>query len=444
MDTYFRSAWPLLALSLLLFGTSCATYRTGPEHHGPPVNAAKMLGIVEIDDQGRYWDKAQEAEVLSNVRRLAQRGGATIVVFIHGWHHNASATDSNLSEFTKALSDLRTELDQHVYKMARKAFFGHEDGDVFGVYIGWRGRSLPSYADYLTFWDRKAAAERIGQGDVVELLSRLDQTCRLANGNGRYTGLVTVAHSFGAQVASTAISSILRQRVATGRDDSATFVEPVAGFGDLVVLVNPAAEAAVLNTLSEATRGAKFASSQAPVMLVVSSENDGATGSWFPFGRRLAVRRQVYRGNEYAQNTRALGWYLPQITHCLALEAGRGCFGSAGRNVSYRGPQFTAAQAKSGMPSEAYAGVWVPRDAVAPEEIQLGGDIGMAGVRMYRVAPDVDVNQPVVFAKATKDVVNGHNGVFDRAFTEFLIRYATGAELKRFLIQARPMMSPAQ
>ena len=337
---------------------ACSWYHTGQARSIDPVDTPYTLRVVQFDDQGKYWDHAQQSEALRVVEAAAQRGGATVVVFIHGWHHDASATDSNVAHFEAALRDLKAEIDQPIYRAARKALFGHEESDVVGIYVGWRGRSLPGFSDYLTFWDRKPAAERIGRGDIVELMSQLDHICRRSTGNRKYTGLVTIAHSFGAQVAATAISSIIRQRFAIGKGTDGTYNQPLSGFGDLVVLVNPAAEASVLEGLSEATRDARFSPAQAPVLLIVSSENDSATGWWFPLGRRLDVSDQVYRGDEYAQNIRALGWYPPQVTHCLALELGRACNGYDVRPVEYRGPEFTAAQAAAGMPSESYRGVW--------------------------------------------------------------------------------------
>ena len=56
--------------------------------------------------------------------------------------------------------------------------------------------------------------------------------------------------------------------------------------------------------------------------------------------------------------------------------------------------------------------------------------MSMAGVRMYRVSDAIDDNQPIVVAKATSEVVNGHNGVFDRPFREISdpVRYRSRTE----------------
>lgn len=422
-------------LAVLTMLTGCVTYRSGRQLRGSAFDKTNNLGVIELDDQGRYWSRPEFEEVIGHVRSQVLEGGATIVVFIHGWHHSARSDDENLEGFRDALHKLRTEMDLPVYRAARRKLFGREDASVIGVYVGWRGRSLPGFFDYLTFWGRKAAAERVGEGDVVEVLSELSKIWSAANDAGKYTGLVTIGHSFGGQVALSAVSSVLRNRITAAHQPGAAEFQPLTGFGDLVVLVNPAAESALFAAISEQTREAQFAPQQSPAMLVVSSENDRATGSWFPFGRRFAVVGQLHRGQEYPLNIRALGWYKPHITHCLCADGGTLCSGIQERPLSYRGPHLTISNTP--RPQEAYAGVWVESDLLHPEDIELAGDIGMVATKFFRVSDNIDPNLPFVVAKATKEIINGHNGMFDWRFTDFLLRYVAGTEIKRFTILAR-------
>jgi hypothetical protein len=445
-----RMGWPI-AITFLILVSACltgcvTTYRTAKQWKSPAIQEGDgyTLGIIELDDQGRFWKPEDVVQVLARVRQAAGKGGAMITVFIHGWHHSARSDDENLAAFRDALRRLRREADSPVYRAARANLFKHEDADIVGVYVAWRGRSLPSFLDYLTFWDRKSAAERIGRGDVVELFSTLNKIWAEANTKGKYTSLVTIGHSFGAQVAFSAVSSILRSRVVEAHSAGVTELQSIAGFGDLLVLVNPAAECAPFAAISEQTRTAKFTKQQTPVMLVVSSETDGATGWWFPFGRRFGVLNEVHRGDEYEQNIRALGWYAPQVTHCLAAEGGRPCTNVADRQVRYRGPHGPFAQAPKSESGEEYAGVWTEADLDRPEEIELAGDLGMTGARLYRVSDHIDPNLPFVVAKATSDMIDGHNDMFNRRFVEFLIRYAAGAELKRFVLLARAQAAAAR
>ena len=426
----------LVMIPIISLLTGCCTFRASRQLQGGPIQGGEVkLGVVELDDQGRFWNKSEVTQVTDLVRKAALSGGATIVVFVHGWHHSARSDDENLTSFRAALQKLKTEMDAPIYRAARARLVNHEDAEVIGVYVAWRGRSLPSFLDYLTFWGRKAAAQRVGQGDVVELLSTLNNIWSEANERGKYPGLVTIGHSFGGQVVLSAVSTILRNRVVAAQPDGSGALQVLAGFGDLVVLVNPAVESASFGAISEQTRGATFARQQTPVLLVISSETDGANGSWFPFGRRIGVLNQIHRDDEYQKNIRALGWYKPQVTHCLAAEGGRQCEGVPERQLHYRGPRLSLS--KTPRSQEQYAGVWTEADLERPEDIELGADIGMVATKFYRVTDGIDPNQPFVLARATSDIIDGHNDMFNPRFIDFLMRYAVGAELKRFSLLAR-------
>jgi hypothetical protein len=59
--------------------------------------------IVEFDDQGCVYEASQMQTLISTLDRLkGQR--AIIVVFVHGWKHNARAEDPNLASFEKVLA----------------------------------------------------------------------------------------------------------------------------------------------------------------------------------------------------------------------------------------------------------------------------------------------------------------------------------------------------
>lgn len=106
----------------------------------------------------------------------------------------------------------------------------------------------------------------------------------------------------------------------------------IAGFGNLVVLINPAFEANLFSPLSDmaAERGTYF-EPQLPVVLVLTSEADRATRYAFPVGRRLstfferetsrerwnAVTRSKEMIDEEEANVTAVGHYKPYRTHRL-------------------------------------------------------------------------------------------------------------------------------
>jgi hypothetical protein len=58
------------------------------------------VGIVELDDQGRFWDRRQlralEAEVLGQ-EGGPEDPGVVLTVFVHGWRHDARVCDANVA-----------------------------------------------------------------------------------------------------------------------------------------------------------------------------------------------------------------------------------------------------------------------------------------------------------------------------------------------------------
>ena len=130
------------------------------------------LYFTEFDDQGwAYPDDAQYGAAGKQIgifvdeikRSLVQNDErVSIVVFVHGWKHNAHSDDSNVRRFRSLLDSL--DLVERTTGCGRH---------VVGVYVGWRGSSttLGGPAANLTFYSRKSAAERVALGDVRLLFS---------------------------------------------------------------------------------------------------------------------------------------------------------------------------------------------------------------------------------------------------------------------------------
>jgi len=69
------------------------------------------LGIIEFKDDGTLWSPAQKELVVGKIREIA-KSGATIVVYAHGWHHNAKVDDPNIVSFRNVLATIAAQ--QHV------------------------------------------------------------------------------------------------------------------------------------------------------------------------------------------------------------------------------------------------------------------------------------------------------------------------------------------
>ena len=252
------------------------------QHHTQNQSDEYYLSFIEFDDQGQLWDREQLHKVLSSYQSIAGVNDVLLVAFIHGWHHNANPEDGNIQEFRQLLAKL--SLAEANSGTKRK---------VLGVYIGWRGDSItiPVLND-TTFWDRKNTAHKVGQQGVTEVLLKLEEIVNVkagmetANPQPLNSRLVTIGHSFGGAVLYTALQQILEDRFIDSRKNK-TFAGDANGFGDLVVLMNPAFEALRYATLYDISqdycRG--YFPSQLPKLAILTSETDRATGWAFPMGR---------------------------------------------------------------------------------------------------------------------------------------------------------------
>ena len=271
------------------------------------------LAFVEFDDQGWFAERGQ-MDALFDLLNNKLKGEETLVyVYAHGWKHNASACDNNVVCFSRLLE--RTDIAEQKLERNRT---------VVGVYIGWRG--LPYSAGPLTnlsFWSRKDAAQRVGRGGVLELLVRLNdyrnsQQTGKTDGQAK-TQLVIMGHSFGGLVIYSALSHALIERAATmpylaGAAES----EVAKSFGDFVMLVNPAFEGSLYEPLFQAAKNRCYNAEQRPVMMIVTSEADDATGKAFPIGRTLDTLLQHATSDAQKQSMRkAIGHDDRYMTHEL-------------------------------------------------------------------------------------------------------------------------------
>jgi pimeloyl-ACP methyl ester carboxylesterase len=235
--------------------------------------------VVEFDDQGCLFENSREMEVLREelVRLDGQR--AIIMVFVHGWKHNASPLDSNLSSFDEVLAQTAR---------AEALTEGDTKRPVLGVFLGWRGLSF--YAGWftnLTFWNRKTAALRVALGSTRELLARLRYYRRQQRDEAT---LVIVGHSFGGLIVYSALAQSLIEAAAFDEKGKA-----VPSFADLVLLVNPAFEAARYLPIYSLVKKRRGFQRQPPVFISVTSRNDDATKRAFPVGAWIASRWQHTR-----------------------------------------------------------------------------------------------------------------------------------------------------
>jgi len=427
--------WLAIAAGGAAFLTGCSFYnRSYSTEHSAVSGPAFDLNIVQLDDFGSFWNADEASKLIQAVDVQSQTANTLVLLFVHGWHHNAKPGDPNLLDFKKSLEQLSAELSQPNRRETRQELTGSPDIKVIGIYLGWRGRSLPGWLDYGTMWWRKNAAERVGDGDVAEFLERLQRIYLRANAFKRYQqnpgetpfmGLVTIGHSFGAQVVLKSVCHELEGDLTERAPRQTDAVEvpsapqnpvlervPIDSFGDLNILLNPALEAYQYARIDGLYRQLSYPSTQTPQLVVFSADNDVPRQWFFPIARGLTRPfrpsfRNPYQGALWGK---ALGELPDQQTHELRLAAGE---------------LDTLTDADYSVER---------RHSIA--EHDFTADTVFAGIRLSPLAKSpIIANSPVAVVVTHDKIIDGHDGIFLPGFKRFLAPYIAFIEGKRAVLQ---------
>ncbi|WP_144403331.1 hypothetical protein [Pseudomonas sp. StFLB209] len=402
------------ALAALLSTAAALTgcnYGHRPYQQGPlqPVQDLSLVD-VEIDDFGNFWDRTKAQAILTAIDDSAASSNVVVLLFVHGWHHNAAEDDTNRSDFHVTVKAVNNKLKETIYQDARETLDISGDVKVVGVYLSWRGRSLPGLLDYLTFWGRKAAAQRVGEGAAREFIFRLNEIYKKRNHGDQkhFMGLVSIGHSFGGQVLYKSVAATLENNFLLHEGQPAQM--PVAAVGDVAVLINPAFEAAQFDRLQALQSRYTYGPAQTPVLLVFSGEGDRARQKFFPLGRRVsALLRPTFSNDEkQAQWITALEEYEPQRTHSLELRPG---------TASYEFSQNYCQQA-------------LGFDLTNP-------GVPFAGATLTALPGRSQPFSPVVVAYSKNELIEAHSGIFKEGFRRFMIDYVALLEGKRLCLKAQ-------
>lgn len=169
-----------------------------PEHEARPLAlpARSERMVIEINDAGGFHWPGQ----FNRLQRwlAAEPVDLPVVVFINGWHHNASPNDSNFTDFEEFLG-----------KVEAKA-----GTPVRGLYVGWRGDSYDTPlawepSDFLTVWDRKNASVTVGENGLAQVVALLRE-------QHPERAVYMIGHSFGGSALFHAIKDGLVQEQLDG------------------------------------------------------------------------------------------------------------------------------------------------------------------------------------------------------------------------------------
>ena len=311
---------------------NCENYAIA--HYFPTTSKEFHLGFIEYDDQGQLRDREQMNVVLDTYSQISGSDDVVVVVFVHGWQHSAAPGDSNVESFKKLLAGVshgETLISQQDKRPIRK---------VLGVYIGWRGDSsdLP-ILKYLTFWSRKYTALEVGLNGVTKVILKLKKIVNSKNeidaskSRPPNSRMALLGHSFGGQVIYTALQGVLADRFIAGKGSKKH--KTSQGFGNLIVLMNPAFEALRFSNIFDMSQKdcRDYSKDQMPNLVMLTSEADNVTRYIFPYvGRSLILfeshqdlNRQICTKdgaakitiNEFEADRATIGHFEPYQTHKL-------------------------------------------------------------------------------------------------------------------------------
>jgi pimeloyl-ACP methyl ester carboxylesterase len=398
------------------------------------------LSVVEFDDQGKFWNKEQQLGGLHELAQddIAKKNGAIIVVFAHGWFENADVLNPTVGCFRHLLYQLSlTEQSSNASRPRR----------IVGVYVGWRGGSqrLP-LVKWLTFWNRKETAHKIGRGDMDELMVHLDDLKHeLSLGDEspekHATRLVIVGHSFGGAIMYSALDNILKENTLKNvmpfeRGETNAVGVISGGAADLVVLINPAFEALLYSGLAEAASSCtNYNPDQTTILMTIGAENDQATGIAFPVGQFFPALVQNFKPNseERILNRTSLGHYQRYFDYELSTNA-----------VTQTGPATASQKRRTGFHLRPLGGENLHMlSSTNASGLPVEGIRSMLNLlpdrswklEPYKSNPVPPAHSPFLVIAATKPVVDNHTGIWGDTLIEFLRDFIVEEDYRKTLIE---------
>ena len=405
------------------------------------------IGVIEFREWGGLWGEAQSKLVIEKVSQIASEQGATVVVYAHGWHHSARWNDPNLVSFRHVLRFLAKQPQVGMHCPVPPGA-GASHSRVVGIYIGWRGESVPvPVANLATIFSRKRVAQAIGgpstnwealkvrrhllqrESQLAPVLRKLEairnDANRTADADSRpFTSLTITGHSLGGAM----LLSAMQQIVFSDKtiDDAAPIDSAdLRRVGDAVVLLNPAVEARRYKTFRAEVTTKEFDTKQRPILLVLSSDSDTPNRVALKIARILVTAFTPARWREWRDSTTALGFSPNDISHRLAMNR------VDGKDLL-------------DIPLEELKPAFFP-DGIKPDEkepsrFNLAASRGFGESLNLNNRSGKKEYNPFMIIKTDQAIIRNHNDIFSSGVLSFLVPLVTASERKGVL----PICYPPQ
>lgn len=238
------------------------------------------LAFIEFGEQGSFQDPSQ---LQAAEKLIASKAKPLVIAYVHGWHNNSASHDvERFRGFLREVTD--------------NARIRNSGFTVVGIYLGWRGESLSvPVINSLSFWNRKAAAERLASNnDCIDAIWSLTSKARAKGSDSNYT--ILIGHSFGGLVVERTVAHSLVTGMHSGQN---------ALPADLIITLNPAGDSILTrqmiasfdsrmsfqngNYVSRESQSRLVLPGNRQLIVGISAENDRATGTMFPIGSNLGA-----------------------------------------------------------------------------------------------------------------------------------------------------------
>lgn len=251
------------------------------------------LFYLEYDEKGHKLEDNRQFDLIKRAVETAEKP-VYLIVFIHGWHNNASIDRTNRSLDTTGFP----------YMLAKRKFV-HNNMDVIGVYVGWRGEKYKyNPAKNLFIKNRALVADSIGKkGELKEDLIALSNTVQEHSASGH---ALIMGHSLGGRL----LSRVFLDEYSRMNNIS----DWRLGQRTLLVTLNAAIGADAFDGVISKIPNANERVAR-PLWINITSKDDTAI-SKFSYARYIG--QNLSDGYSLRKNV-SIGNYLPYVSHEFAV-----------------------------------------------------------------------------------------------------------------------------